>query len=77
MIAVKHLHRANLGTKTLLVFYDERHTDLGQGILGTFEIDMNTSNGAEKEFMVKKISLNMKKGRRERSTENITNEAYL
>ena len=45
MIGVKALVREALGAKVFVCLYDDRFNDVGQSILGSYELDMNSKEG--------------------------------
>ena len=45
VVRVKALTRENLGTKVFVCLYDDRFNDVGQSILGSYELDMNSKEG--------------------------------
>ena len=42
VVGIKVLTRENLGTKVFICLYDDRFNDVGQSILGSYELDMNS-----------------------------------
>ena len=45
IISVKGLTRKNLGTKILIVIYDDRWSDLKKSIIGLTEVNMTNNGG--------------------------------
>lgn len=45
IIGVKRLTRKNLGTKILIVIYDDRWLDLKKSIIGLTKVDMTNNEG--------------------------------
>ena len=45
VVGVKALTSENLGTKVFVCLYDDRFNDVGQSILGSYELDMNSKGG--------------------------------
>ena len=82
VVGLKILTRKNLGTKVLVVIYDNRWPDLKRSIIGITEVDMSTNGGlfyCSPDYMINSLEFGkyIKIGIQTKWYEEITNENNL